>query len=288
MSSPTREDILRELELLPVWRPRDAMLNESANAHPVAPKNNDIPNTPELNAADVVTEATESLEINQQLVPIKSDELSPEITLPLMADVLKVPDRADVIESMDWLTLQNSIKHCDACALSETPTQIVFGTGDLKAEWMFIGDAPSEIDGLRGEPFVDQAGKLLDNMLIAMQLRRGQNVYITNVLKCRPSGNLDPKANEVQQCLPYLKQQVALVKPKIIIALGQFAAQSLLQTVDSLSSLRGRVHRYNDIPLIVTFHPLDLLSRLEDKPKAWDDLCLALQTMQAQQTIQDL
>jgi DNA polymerase len=145
---------------------------------------------------------------------------------------------------------------------------------------MFVGEAPGEVEDKRGEPFVGEAGKLLDNMLMAMQLSRGSNVFISNVLKCRPPENRDPLAEEVKQCDPYLKQQVALIKPKVIIALGEFAAQSLLQSDAPIASLRGQVHRYNDVPVIVTFHPADLLRKPEDKPKAWDDLCLAKQTMQ--------
>jgi DNA polymerase len=197
-----------------------------------------------------------------------------------MDDAVELLDRAESIQNMDWPTLQDCIKDCQACDLAATRTQTVFGAGDTKAEWMFVGDAPSEVEDKRGEQFVGEPGKLLDNMLMAMQLSRGSNVFISNVLKCRTPENCNPHAEEVKQCDPYLKQQVALIKPKVIIALGEFAAQSLLQSDAPIASLRGQVHRYNDVPVIVTFHPAYLLRKPEDKPKAWDDLCFAKQTIQ--------
>jgi uracil-DNA glycosylase family 4 len=183
---------------------------------------------------------------------------------------------ADAIATLDWAALEAHVADCTRCKLCDTRTQTVFGVGDTAAEWMMIGDAPGENEDQQGEPFVGQAGKLLDNMLRSLGLARGANVYIANVLKCRPPGNRDRGRDEVAQCEPYLKRQVEWVKPKVIVALGLFAAQSLLKTEASISSLRGRVHAYEGVPVVVTHHPADLLRSLSEKSEAWTDLCLAL------------
>jgi DNA polymerase len=176
---------------------------------------------------------------------------------------------------LDWEALKARVAGCTLCRLCERRTNTVFGVGDETADWMLVGEAPGENEDKQGEPFVGQAGKLLDNMLRALQMRRGDNVYIANVLKCRPPGNRNPQPDEVMRCEPYLKRQVALVKPNVIVALGRFAAQSLLKTDASIASLRGRVHEYEGVPVIVTYHPAYLLRSLHDKHKAWSDLCLA-------------
>jgi len=170
------------------------------------------------------------------------------------------------------------VSACERCRLCERRTNTVFGVGDREADWMLIGEAPGENEDKQGEPFVGQAGKLLDNMLQSLDLARGTNVYIANVIKCRPPGNRNPEPDEVARCEPYLQRQVALVKPKLIVALGRFAAQSLLKTEASISSLRGRVHEYEGVPVIVTYHPAYLLRSLGDKAKSWQDLCLARDT----------
>ncbi|APR35639.1 uracil-DNA glycosylase family protein [Paraburkholderia sp. SOS3] len=182
------------------------------------------------------------------------------------------------LASLDWDALAQRVAGCERCRLCEKRTQTVFGVGDREADWMLIGEAPGENEDRQGEPFVGQAGKLLDNMLHSLSLARGANVYIANVLKCRPPGNRNPEPEEVARCEPYLQRQVALVKPKLIVALGRFAAQSLLKTDASISSLRGRVHTYEGVPVIVTYHPAYLLRSLHDKAKAWQDLCLARET----------
>nr|WP_244948275.1 uracil-DNA glycosylase [Methylovorus glucosotrophus] len=187
--------------------------------------------------------------------------------------------RRDSIAQLDWQGLQSCVANCQACSLSRTRTQTVFGVGDPAAEWLIVGEAPGAEEDKRGEPFVGQAGQLLDNMLGAIQLKRGQNVYIANVLKCRPPQNRDPQGEEVQQCDPFLKRQVELIKPKLILALGKFAAQSLLNSEATIGSMRGRLHAYNGVPVIVTYHPAYLLRNLMDKAKAWEDLCLARATM---------
>jgi len=185
------------------------------------------------------------------------------------------------IATLDWDSLAERVASCTQCRLCEKRTNTVFGVGDREADWMLIGEAPGENEDRLGEPFVGQAGKLLDNMLRALSLARGENVYIANVIKCRPPGNRNPEPDEVVRCEPYLQRQVALVKPKIIVALGRFAAQSLLKTDGSIASLRGRVHAYEGVPVIVTYHPAYLLRSLHDKAKAWADLCLARDTWRA-------
>ncbi len=192
------------------------------------------------------------------------------------------------VDQMDWGTLQATVAQCRACGLCQGRKNTVFGVGDRSAQWMVIGEAPGENEDLQGEPFVGQAGKLLDNMLKAIGLNRavegeqdGQaGVYIANTLKCRPPGNRNPEPVELQTCAPYLARQVALVQPKIILAMGRFAVQSLLQTTEPIGKLRGRVHQYEGVPVVVTYHPAYLLRNPADKAKAWADLVLALQTVQ--------
>jgi DNA polymerase len=178
-----------------------------------------------------------------------------------------------------WIEIKQAVPACTACGLHKTRTQTVFGVGDENADWMLIGEAPGAEEDRLGEPFVGQAGKLLDNMLAAIDLKRGENVYIANVLKCRPPGNRNPEPEEVAKCTPFLKRQIALIQPKLIIAMGRFAAQTLLASDASIASLRGKVYRYEGVPLIVTYHPAYLLRNLPDKSKAWQDLVFARKTM---------
>jgi len=178
-----------------------------------------------------------------------------------------------------WIELKQVVPGCTSCGLHKTRTQTVFGVGDENADWMLIGEAPGAEEDRLGEPFVGQAGKLLDNMLAAIGLKRGENVYIANVLKCRPPGNRNPEPDEVAKCTPFLKAQIQLIRPKVIIAMGRFAAQTLLASDASIASLRGKVHRYEGVPLIVTYHPAYLLRTLADKAKAWEDLVFAKKTM---------
>ena len=163
--------------------------------------------------------------------------------------------------------------------MHKTRTQTVFGVGDEQADWMLIGEAPGAEEDRLGDPFVGQAGKLLDNMLAAIGLSRRENVYIANVLKCRPPGNRNPEPEEVERCSPHLLRQIALVQPKLIVAMGRFAAQTLLASDASIASLRGRVFKYAGVPLVVTYHPAYLLRNLPDKSKSWADLVFASKTM---------
>jgi DNA polymerase len=180
------------------------------------------------------------------------------------------------VARLDWDALQARVKDCALCGLDKTRTQTVFGVGNRRAQWMIIGEAPGAEEDRQGEPFVGRAGQLLNEMLWALGLAR-EEVYIANVLKCRPPNNRDPSPFEVACCEPYLKQQVALIKPSIILAVGRIAAQNLLKTDTRIGALRGRIHRYADtgIPLVVTYHPAYLLRSPLEKRKAWEDLQLA-------------
>ncbi|MEP6996864.1 MAG: uracil-DNA glycosylase [Betaproteobacteria bacterium] len=237
-----RNDILRELGLLPVWhlrsRPRDAL-------------------SPPPTLRDAAVD--------------------PERIAPAYGSA----DRIARIATLGWSDFAADVRACTACGLCRSRRQAVPGVGDGQAEWMFVGEAPGAEEDARGEPFVGQAGRLLDNMLAALGMRRESNVYIANVLKCRPPGNRTPEPGEVAACRPYLDRQIALIRPKIIVALGRSAATTLLGVDATIASLRGRVHRYQGVPLIVTYHPAYLLRNLPDKAKAWEDLCLARATIRA-------
>ncbi|KAF3998972.1 uracil-DNA glycosylase [Glaciimonas immobilis] len=199
-------------------------------------------------------------------------------TLKLSADAQTV--LAD-IANMDIRQLKEAVTNCTRCGLCQGRQHTVFGVGDERAKWLFIGEGPGAAEDQEGEPFVGPAGKLLDNMLMAIGIRRGDNVYIANVVKCRPTDSegkdRSPSAEEVAACLPYLQRQIAQIKPTVLVALGKTAALSLLalEPTTLVSSLRGRIHRYDGLPLIVTYHPAYLLRKPADKAKVWSDLCLA-------------
>ena len=178
-----------------------------------------------------------------------------------------------------WPELKELVKVCTDCPLHAARRQTVFGVGDENADWLFVGEGPGAEEDARGEPFVGQAGRLLDNMLAAIGLKRGHDVYIANVVKCRPPGNRVPEPLEAARCEPYLLRQMQLIQPKLIVALGKTAASNLLHTEASISSLRGRLHQFRGMPLLVTYHPAYLLRNLADKAKAWEDLCFARNAM---------
>jgi uracil-DNA glycosylase family 4 len=194
----------------------------------------------------------------------------------------EIPERKDQdtsVADMDWPQLKAKVAGCTDCKLRAGCTQTVFGVGDESAQWLLVGEAPGAEEDRLGEPFVGQAGRLLDNMLAAISLSRGKNVYIANVLKCRPPGNRNPEPEEVAKCSPHLLRQIGLIRPRLILAMGRFAAQTLLGTDATIASLRGRVHRYAGVPLVVTYHPAYLLRNLPDKAKAWADLRFAARTI---------
>lgn len=190
-------------------------------------------------------------------------------------------DRAPAVAvaAMGWTQLREAVRACRACALCAQRKQAVFGVGAESAPWLFVGEGPGADEDELGDPFVGQAGKLLDSMLAAIGLARGREVYIANVVKCRPPGNRTPTPEESQACAPFLDRQIELLGPKLIVALGKTAATRLLGTEASLASLRGRSHRYRGTPLVVTYHPAYLLRSLPEKAKAWEDLVFARRTL---------
>ena len=213
------------------------------------------------------------------------------LTDPVLAE------RAAHIATLAWGPLQDAVAACTACGLCESRRQTVFGVGHAQADWMIVGEAPGEQEDLQGEPFVGPAGQLLDQMLRAVgQSRRADSgegreddqagdpsrrVFIANTLKCRPPRNRNPEPDEMARCEPFLKRQVALVQPKLILLMGRFAVKQLLKSDEAIGRLRGRLHRYEGIPVIVTYHPAYLLRNMPDKAKAWEDLCLAKATADA-------
>ncbi|HEX3099209.1 MAG TPA: uracil-DNA glycosylase [Usitatibacter sp.] len=182
---------------------------------------------------------------------------------------------ASAVAAMDWTGLREAVRACRACGLCAQRKQAVFGVGAESAPWLFVGEGPGADEDELGDPFVGQAGKLLDSMLAAIGLARGREVYIANVVKCRPPGNRTPTPEESQACAPFLDRQIDLIGPKLIVALGKTAATRLLGTEASLASLRGRTHRYRGTPVVVTYHPAYLLRTLPEKAKAWEDLVFA-------------
>ncbi|WP_019625559.1 uracil-DNA glycosylase family protein [Thioalkalivibrio sp. ALJT] len=182
----------------------------------------------------------------------------------------------DSVQVLDWEGLESRVGACTACSeLARERTRTVFGVGDRRARWLLIGEAPGAEEDRRGEPFVGRAGQLLDNMLQALGLDRTRDVFIANVLKCRPPGNRDPKPEEVRTCRGFLDRQIELIQPEVIVALGRIAAHELLESDVPLGRLRGREHRYRGRPLIATYHPAYLLRKPGDKARAWEDLLRA-------------
>jgi len=246
------ELILRELHLYPLWKRREQAVPD---------------------AVTVAAKKTTMLKIENAENKIQENEIP----------VSKTPESKNLtdIHSFDWPQLKSAVKNCTACALRAGCTQTVLGVGAERADWLFVGEASGIEEDAQGEPFVGQAGVLLNNMLTAIKLKRGTNVYLTNVVKCRSFENRTPAPDEISQCLPYLERQIALIRPKLIVALGQVASTTLLVREGSLASLRGEVHDYHGIPLIATYHPAHLLRAPQNKAHAWQDLRLAVATMQS-------
>jgi DNA polymerase len=215
--------------------------------------------------------------------------LEPESIAPEALDAARVtstpalrasPAPGPALETFsEWQPLRERVAACTACELCKTRTQTVFGVGNTQADWLIIGEAPGAEEDRQGEPFVGRAGQLLNAMLLAIGLPR-ETVFIANILKCRPPGNRDPKPHEVARCLPYLAAQIALLKPKIMLAVGRIAAQNLLGTDMPLARLRGKLHHFGaaNTPLVITYHPAYLLRSPADKRKAWEDLKFARAT----------
>ncbi len=216
--------------------------------------------------------------------PAAAPDPAPSMMSAMPSAAISTAPSAAEIAQMDWQQLQAAVAVCTKCRLCQTRTHTVFGTGTPKARWLFVGEGPGYNEDLQGEPFIGPAGKLLDNMLAAMGLRRGVNAFIANIVKCRPTDasgrDRPPEPDEAAACQPYLERQITLIQPSIIVALGKTAGLALLgQPPDTpVSKLRGIVHRHADRPLVVTYHPAYLLRKPEDKDKVWRDLCLAMNT----------
>jgi len=252
-----RELILEEMGLGPVWRLRrtgDAPQPESADGDPARANDQGDRTGRDRGGGDRAVDAH-----------VARDSA----------------DRAAQVARMEWPELKQAVASCDACALCKTRKNTVFGVGDERADWLLVGEAPGAEEDARGEPFVGQAGRLLDNMLAAIGLERGAGVYIANVLKCRPPGNRNPEPDEVARCSPHLVRQIELIRPMLIVAMGRFAAQTLLASDASIASMRGRMFEYQGVPLVVTYHPAYLLRNMPDKAKAWEDLLFARRTLQS-------
>ena len=253
--SARRDEMLTEMGLAPLWR-----LRERA-------------------AVPLADEADDTRAVDETASSEKAGSAAETVAAP---PALRAGDERRVaIMRMDWTALKQAVSACVDCALHAKRNKTVFGVGGENADWMFVGEGPGADEDAQGDPFVGQAGKLLDNMLAAIKLGRTEkNVYICNVVKCRPPGNRNPEPEEALKCEPYLHRQIELVKPKLIVALGRVAALNLLAREASIASLRGRVLEYRGTPLIVTYHPAYLLRNLADKAKAWEDLCFAARTME--------
>lgn len=211
----------------------------------------------------------------EQVAPLAQPALarSPEpATVPVNSPAAAVNDA-------DWAPLNAAIRSCTNCGLHTTRTNAVCGVGNRTADWLIVGEAPGGDEDRKGEPFVGRAGQLLNEMLRAIGLQREQ-VFIANILKCRPPNNRDPQAAEIEQCLPYLQRQIELLQPRVILVVGRIAAQTLLDTQLTVGRLRGRPHEYRGVPLIVTYHPAYLLRRPTEKSKSWSDLLLATEVAQ--------
>ena len=277
-----------------VWSPTDAP--EAAAAPPVDPTA-EVPHRAASASAPTSVTTGPAVQARRTASALPAAGAAPATSAPL----LPAPERAAAIAQMDWATLEQSVSGCRACGLCETRRHTVFGVGQFQSrvDWLVIGEAPGEREDVQGEPFVGPAGKLLDAMLAALGLSRSsgaaddpqrgdaQTVFITNVLKCRPPGNRNPQPAEIAQCLPYLERQIELLQPRIILALGRFAAQALLAPTMPealtlpLGKLRGKSYSFGShaIPVVVSYHPAYLLRSLPDKAKSWADLVLAMQVL---------
>lgn len=252
--SLSREQMLAEMGISPIWVLRD-----------VAPPASAIESSPPIEAEAVIP---------PQVAEVPSAPVPVQIPPPRST--------ATTVDTLDWPDLARRVAECRACSLCEQRKQAVLGFGDIHPEWLFIGEGPGAEEDVKGEPFVGQAGKLLDNMLASLDIARGNRVYIANAVKCRPPGNRTPEAAEIAACWPYLERQIALLKPKVIVLLGKAAVHAVLHDDKSLASLRGKRFELAGIPVVVTYHPAYLLRNLPDKAKAWEDLLFARRTLREQ------
>lgn len=249
----SREQMLAEMGINPIWRQRQ----------------------PEVVAEAVAEAVVAPQSVAQDAAPVA--ELPP----PLHQAEPAGAARSAAIQHMDWPVLQQAVTECRACVLCEHRRQAVLGVGARQSDWLFIGEGPGSEEDARGEPFVGQAGKLLDNMLAAINLQRGKQVYIANAVKCRPEGNRTPEPEEIAACKPFLERQIALLQPKLIVLLGRVAVHSVLGEDRPLGAMRGKRFEYAGVPVVVTYHPAYLLRNLVDKAKAWEDLLFARRLLQS-------
>lgn len=296
----TQRAMLREMGIPPFWPEEAAPADEAAQAPaPVSAMAEAPPHGQFVQAGAAVSAQLPSVAVTGA-APSAAPPAPPASARPATprspgasaaspaAKPVDVPlgPRPVGVETMAWPALREAVASCQACSLCQSRTQPVFGVGHEQAQWMIVGEAPGEQEDKQGEPFVGRAGQLLDRMLAALALTRSeadatQQVFIANVLKCRPPANRNPQPQEVAQCEPFLTRQIELVQPKVILAMGRFAVQSLLKSSEPIGKLRGKVHEVAGVPVIVTYHPAYLLRSPADKALAWDDLCLAREVMRS-------
>lgn len=267
--------MLREMGLR-LWLPA----GDAASAAPATEPPQATPPAP--SAASAVVPAPDTATTERPRAAPARPASPPGMPVPATSAAAAAP-----VAMLDWPALREAVAGCRACALCESRRHTVFGVGHPRAHCMIVGEAPGEQEDQRGEPFVGPAGQLLDRMLAALGLTRDEapperQVFIANTLKCRPPRNRNPAAEELATCQPFLERQVALVQPRVILAMGRFAVQSLLGSDAPIGRLRGQVHRWRGVPLVVTYHPAYLLRQPGDKARAWDDLCLAAQCLAAE------
>ncbi|MHB1707211.1 MAG: uracil-DNA glycosylase [Acidithiobacillus sp.] len=273
MISPFTEEQQRFLRLLELPVPGRPAAGEGASSQPALPKAAAAAPSPRQEPAAAISAPAPP----PRKAATPSLAAQPMVPDAPVRDAAAQGQRETVIAGLSWADLAAMVSGCQACPLGATRQHAVFGAGNPQGRWLFVGEAPGAEEDRRGEAFVGRAGQLLDAMLKAMGLERGRDVYIANVLKCRPPNNRDPLGPEVQECLPYLHRQIALIRPQIIVALGRFATQGLLQVDTPLNKLRGTVQHYGEIPVLVTYHPAYLLRNPIDKRRVWEDLKKARQ-----------
>jgi len=300
--SVRRGAVLREMGLAPLWRLRSADEGDSCHASTGDADVVDsvVPSLPAEGAAAPSAQTRPGRHAggsSEARVPAASPMATPptgtgpsagaeRVSLFFAAAPIAVPApipdgggassaRAERISQLDWDALEADIRGCTACPLCERRKQAVPGGGDREADWMFVGEGPGAEEDQRGEPFVGAAGKLLDAMLAAIGLARGENVYIANAVKCRPPHNRTPQSDEISTCFPYLARQIELVRPRLLVALGRPAALALLNAEVSIGASRGKIFHRGETPVVVTYHPAYLLRNQADKAKVWEDLCFA-------------
>ncbi|QLI80462.1 uracil-DNA glycosylase [Chitinibacter fontanus] len=291
--------ILNELGLNPVWVRHEVLAQlqviEEPSSITVVAQPTPVTNTPNPHFSPIAQAAHQRMEATIATAPETPSQVAkgPSQEAAAIHQVLKarntpaarqvaltsentpqLDQRTQHIMQLDWDQLQQAVRECTACELCQTRTQTVFGVGDPQAQLLVVGEAPGADEDAQGEPFVGKAGKLLDNMLASIGQRRGQKIFIANVLKCRPPANRNPQAHEVAQCAPFLARQIELIAPKVLYASGRFAIQSLLNNDAPISAQRGKIHQYRQVPVVVSYHPAYLLRNMPDKAKAWQDLLL--------------